>query len=98
MWGIVTRRKGRMKMTLNSIAVRQSARVSLIEGGQGVRSHLNLLGIHVGDVLEVIERAPFRGPVLVQINGSRVALGRGVARRILLEELGESAATANGHE
>ena len=59
----------------------------MIEGGQGIRSHLNTLGIHVGDVLEVVDRAPFRGPVLIQLHGSRVALGRGVAAKILLEEL-----------
>ncbi len=76
-----------MSMTLNSVAVRRKARVRMIEGGQRVRSHLNTLGIHVGDVLEVVERAPFRGPVLIQLNGSRVALGRGVAGRILLEEV-----------
>jgi len=63
------------------------ARVRMIEGGRNVRSHLNTLGIHVGDVVEVVERAPFRGPVLIQLNGSRVALGRGVAGRIILEEL-----------
>lgn len=74
-------------MTLNSIAMRMKARVRMIEGGRNVRSHLNTLGIHVGDVVEVVERAPFRGPVLIQLNGSRVALGRGVAGRIILEEL-----------
>jgi len=79
-----------MSMTLNSIAVRRKARVRMIEGGQGIRAHLNTLGIHVGDVLEVVDRAPFRGPVLIQLHGSRVALGRGVAAKILLEELSTS--------
>jgi len=78
-------------MTLNSIAVRRKARVRLIEGGQRVRSHLNTLGIHVGDILEVVERAPFRGPVLIELKGSRVALGRGVAGRIFLEDFPDSA-------
>lgn len=57
----------------------------MIEGGQGVRSHLNTLGIHVGDWLTVVERAPFRGPVLVQVNGSRLALGRGIAQRVKVD-------------
>jgi len=74
-------------MTLDSITVNRSFRVRSIEGGRGVRSHLNTLGIHVGDIIEVLERAPFRGPVLVRINGSRVALGRGVARRIVLDDI-----------
>ena len=72
-------------MTLDTVGVLHRSRVIFIEGGQGVRSHLNTLGIHVGDCLEVVERAPFRGPVLVQVNGTRLALGRGVARRVRVE-------------
>ena len=71
--------------TLDTVEVLRPSRVVFIEGGQGVRSHLNTLGIHVGDRLEVVERAPFHGPVLVQVNGIRLALGRGVARRVRVE-------------
>lgn len=72
-------------ITLDTVDVLRKSRVVFIEGGQGVGSHLNTLGIHVGDCLEVVERAPFRGPVLIQINGTRLALGRGVARRVKVE-------------
>jgi len=65
------------------------ARVILIDGGQGVRSHLNELGIHVGDWVRVLSRAPFRGPVLVEVHGSRVALGRGVADKIRIDQVDE---------
>ena len=73
--------------TLDTVGVLRKIRVVFIEGGQGVGAHLNTLGIHVGDRLEVVERAPFRGPVIVQINGTRLALGRGVARRVRVEEI-----------
>lgn len=56
-----------------------------IDGGHRVRAHLNTLGIHVGDWLTVVERAPFRGPVLVEVNGTRLALGRGVASKVQVE-------------
>ena len=72
-------------MTLDSIDVRRRARVILIEGGHGVRSHLNTLGIHIGDWLSVVERAPFRGPVLVDVNGTRVAIGRGIAAKVKVD-------------
>ena len=72
-------------MTLEHVELRRQARVTAIEGGHGVRSHLNTLGIHVGDGIVVVDRAPFRGPVLVEIHGSRVALGRGVARRVQVD-------------
>ena len=72
-------------MALDTVGVRKQVRVMAIEGGHRVRAHLNTLGIHVGDWLTVVERAPFRGPVLVEINGTRLALGRGVAAKVQVE-------------
>jgi ferrous iron transport protein A len=72
-------------MTLDTVGVHRQARVIMIDGGQKVRSHLNTLGIHIGDWLTVVQRAPFRGPVLVEIHGSRVALGRGVASKVRVD-------------
>ena len=72
-------------MTLDTVGVKRQARVIMIDGGQKVRSYLNTLGIHIGDWLTVVQRAPFRGPVLVEIHGTRVALGRGVARKIQVD-------------
>ena len=72
-------------MTLDSVDIRRKARVILIEGVHGVWSHLNTLGIHIGDWLTVVDRAPFRGPVLVEVNGTRVAIGRGIANKVKVE-------------
>ena len=76
-------------MTLDTVDIRRQATVILIDGGHGVRAHLNTLGIHVGDLLTVVERAPFRGPVLVEVNGTRVAIGRGIASKVSVEVDGE---------
>jgi ferrous iron transport protein A len=72
-------------MTLDSVGIKRQARVIMIDGGQKVRSYLNTLGIHIGDWLTVVQRAPFRGPVIVEIHGTRVALGRGVASKIRVD-------------
>jgi len=72
-------------MALDSVDIKRQVRVMTIDGGHRVRAHLNTLGIHIGDWLTVVERAPFRGPVLVEINGTRLALGRGVAAKIRVE-------------
>jgi len=50
-----------------------------------LKSKLNQLGLQVGDKLHVLRRAPFGGPVLVECNGREVALGRGVAEKIIVE-------------
>ncbi|MCU0305455.1 MAG: ferrous iron transport protein A [Thermoanaerobaculales bacterium] len=72
-------------MTLDTVGVHRQARVIMIDGGHRIRSYLNTLGIHIGDWLTVVQRAPFRGPVLVEIHGSRVALGRGIATKIRVD-------------
>ena len=61
----------------------------MIDDGPRVRAHLNTLGIHFGDWLTVVERVPFRGPVLVEINGTRLALGRGIAAKLRVDMDGE---------
>lgn len=71
--------------SLDNAEMTRPARVIMIEGGQGIRSHLNTLGIHIGDWVTVVERAPFRGPILIQVNGARLALGRGIAQRVKVE-------------
>ena len=72
-------------MALDTVDVKKKARVIMIDGGHRVRAHLNTLGIHIGDWLTVVERAPFRGPVLVEVNGSRLARGRGIASKVKVE-------------
>ena len=62
-------------------------RILLILGGWGVRRSLNQMGIHAGDQVRVLRRAPFGGPVLIDNRGTRVAVGRGMAEKIRVEVL-----------
>lgn len=51
--------------------------------------NLARLGIYEGDKIKVLETAPFGGPVLVEhlSSGAKVAIGRGMAKKILVEEI-----------
>lgn len=69
-------------MTLEQMEVHSKAVVKTIDAGRGLRRRLGQMGLHEGDVVEVSSRGAFRGPVLVCVHGMRVALGRGVARKI----------------
>jgi len=80
--------EGLLGMTLSEVNPRNQVVVVTINGGITVSSHLNTLGIHSGDTMVVVDRAPFGGPVLVEVHGSRVALGRGVARKVVVESAG----------
>jgi len=62
-----------------------NAQIVQIAGGRSLKSKLTQLGLHVGDHVHVLRRAPFGGPVLVECNGREIALGRGVAEKIIVE-------------
>ena len=71
---------------LDMVEENQEVRVVDIQGGWGVRRRLGQLGIHPGDVITVVRYGAFQGPILIQVHGSQVALGRGIASRILVKE------------
>lgn len=58
-----------------------------IIGGHGVRRRLIVMGFHKNDTIELDLRAILRGPVLVKnlTSDTSVALGRGVAQKIMVE-------------
>ncbi len=62
-------------------------RICLISGGWGARRNLNQIGLHVGDEVSVVHRAPFGGPLVVENRGNRVAIGRRLAEKIGVEVL-----------
>jgi len=64
-------------------------RIIDVLGGHGVRRRLMALGFHPGDLIERNSDALFGGPVLVKnlTAGSSVALGRGIAQKIIVEIL-----------
>lgn len=58
-----------------------------IRGSQGLHRRLLALGFHPGDLVTLENEALMNGPVLVKnlTMGSRVALGRGIAQKIMVE-------------
>jgi len=60
----------------------QKLTIRSIAGGKGVDAKLRQLSLMPGDTIEVVKRAPLRGPILVEESGRQVALGRGVAAMV----------------
>ena len=60
------------------------ARVVRLEGGfQAVRK-LQELGIREGSIIRVL-RNPKIGPLLIEVDGSTIAIGKGLASKIAVE-------------
>jgi ferrous iron transport protein A len=73
-------------MNLSEIGSGRWIRVIRFMGGSGLAIKLRSLGIMPGDIARVVRMAPFGGPILIEIEGREIALGRGIAKKIEVEE------------
>jgi ferrous iron transport protein A len=63
----------------------ESGVVVEIQGGFGLTRRLESLGIRVGKKVTKVSSQFMRGPITVRIDNYQVALGFGMARKILVE-------------
>ncbi len=61
-------------------------RVVNIIGGKGVAHKLRQLGLMPGDCIRIIRHAPLGGPIMIEVGGRVIAIGRGVASHIDVEK------------
>ncbi len=61
--------------------------VESIDGGCMAKDRLWKLGIIPGVVIKIKRRAPLKGPLMLEVNGSDVVIGRGIASRINIKEI-----------
>lgn len=61
--------------------------VKIVEyrGGKGVQSKLRQLGLTPGREVKILRYAPLGGPVMIDVEGRSVAVGRGIAARIQIK-------------
>jgi len=74
-----------MRVPLIMLPEGAQATVVRIHGGRGICRRLAELGFNVGENVKMIKNHR-PGPVLVEVKDSRMALGRGVTMKILVEE------------
>ncbi|HCU58060.1 MAG TPA: ferrous iron transport protein A [Anaerolineaceae bacterium] len=60
-------------------------RVIDYRGGKGVEFKLRQLGLAPGHKIKILRYAPLGGPVMIDVEGRSVAIGRGIAARIDVE-------------
>ncbi len=72
---------------LCQLSVGEEAIIVSIEGGHGFRNRILSMGLHPGDRVKVVRASPFRGPLLIEHldQGFCLALGRGMAAKVLVE-------------
>lgn len=62
-----------------------TGRVIMIRGGHGLRARLEAMGIRPGANITKVSGQIMRGPVIVRVGATQVAIGYGMARHIIIE-------------
>ena len=80
---MTTYREG--QLTLAEMKTGQTAIVVGVLGGHGLIQRLDALGIRPGKKVTKVSSTLFRGPVMLRVNSTQVAVGFGMARKIIVE-------------
>ena len=73
-----------MPMPLDMLPAGKSAMVVDLQGGRGVMRRLDAMGLRPGKRVRMLSSQFMAGPITVLVDGRQVAMGRGIARRILV--------------
>lgn len=71
---------GKMQ-ALSTVSPGERVKVVDFNGGTQIRKRLTDMGISIGQQVEVLNRG---GPVIVSVKGSRLALGKGFAQKVMV--------------
>ncbi|MBN1676178.1 MAG: ferrous iron transport protein A [Kiritimatiellae bacterium] len=77
-------------MPLGAVPAGRSVVLRRVQGGRGLTSHLAAMRLLPGVRAQVC-RNDRTGPVLLGVNGSRMMLGRGMAEKVWVQEVGQDA-------
>lgn len=71
-------------MPLTLVSVGEEVRLLSVRGGQALRKRLADLGLNVGMTVRVVQVDP-QGPIILAVKDSRLAIGRGMAQKVMVE-------------
>jgi len=75
-------------MPLSMVAPGQEVELLAVHGGWGIRRRLAEMGLNPGVKIRVMQSNFRGGPIIVAVRDTRLALGRGMAHKIMVKPLG----------
>lgn len=73
--------------TLHDLAAGDRAVVTAFLGGCGFQDRILSMGLNVGNAVRVIHGARGRGPVLIAVGDTRLAIGHGMSEKIAVARI-----------
>ena len=74
-----------MEVSLLQLGIEKRAKIKRIEGGFAFQQKIASLNIRIGKMVRKITAQPFWGPVVIEIDNTKITLGRGMAMKIFVE-------------
>ena len=78
-----------MEIFLTHLKTSDSGIIKDILGGQSVTDRLNALGIREGCRIKKLSQHFWNGPITILIGKTKVAIGHGMSKKILVEQVYE---------
>ncbi|MEA2069907.1 MAG: ferrous iron transport protein A [Asgard group archaeon] len=72
------------EIPLIDLPVGKKGIINSVKGGRRACQRLNELGLIVGATVEMVNKIN-RGPVMIRVKGSKLALGRGLAMKVFVQ-------------
>ncbi len=75
-----------MGIPLSYLKKGEKGKVIALDSGIRARNKILAMGINIGSEIEVLESRAFQ-PLIIWVNGNRIAIGRGLASKIIVEKV-----------
>ncbi len=72
---------------LTTLLPGEEAKIVALGPGAGRQRHFRTMGLMEGKIVKVIAAQPARGPFVIDVEGTQIAIGRGMARHILIQKI-----------
>ncbi len=77
----------RKAVSLATLFPGERAKIVALGHGIGRQRHFRTMGLMEGKIVEIIATQPARGPVVINVEGTQIAIGWGMARHILIQKI-----------
>ena len=72
-------------MNLAELKPGNQGTVTKIDEDPNLNTKISSLGIRIGKKVKVLSTQPFKGPLIIEIDNMKAALGRNMAKKIILK-------------
>lgn len=73
--------------TLSDLPLNRKAKIIKIHRGRHFHRRMCVMGLRTGETVEVISKQPLMGPLTIAVGKCKMTIGRGMANKILVEEI-----------